>query len=91
MNKLNVFCFGFGQVAENFVKKLKTEKIPFQLTTTSREETKSKNFEDINYQIEDDVMAKFKAGDTNKLKLDYMIKHYNNVVKQIDVKWRVIK
>ena len=50
MNKLNVFCFGFGQVAENFIKKLKTEKIPFQLTTTSREETKSKNFEDINYQ-----------------------------------------
>ncbi len=50
MNKLNIFCFGFGQVAENFVKKLKTEKIPFQLTTTSREETRSKNFEDINYQ-----------------------------------------
>jgi nucleoside-diphosphate-sugar epimerase len=50
MNKLNIFCFGFGQVAENFVKKLKTEKISFQLTTTSREETKSKNFEDINYQ-----------------------------------------
>ena len=50
MNKLNVFCFGFGQVAENFVKKLKAEKIPFQLTATSREETRSKNFEDINYQ-----------------------------------------
>jgi len=50
MNKLNVFCFGFGQVAENFVKKLKAEKIPFQLTATSREETGSKNFEDINYQ-----------------------------------------
>ena len=50
MNKLNIFCFGFGQVAKNFVKKLKTEKIPFQLTATSREATKSKNFEDINYQ-----------------------------------------
>ena len=50
MNKLNVFCFGFGQVAENFIKKLKTEKISFELNTTSREETKSKNFEDINYQ-----------------------------------------
>jgi len=47
--------------------------------------------EDINYQIEDDVMAKFKAGDIDKLKLNYMIKHYNNVVKQIDIKWRVIK
>jgi len=50
MNKLNIFCFGFGQVAKNFVKKLKIEKIPFQLTTTSRQETKRKNFEDINYQ-----------------------------------------
>ena len=50
MNKINVFCFGFGQVAKSFVKKLKIEKIPFKLTTTSREETKSKNFEDINYQ-----------------------------------------
>ena len=50
MNKINVFCFGFGQVAKSFVKKLKIEKIPFKLTTTSREETESKNFEDINYQ-----------------------------------------
>ena len=44
MNKMNVFCFGFGQVAKSFVKKLKTEKIPFQLTTTSREGTERKNF-----------------------------------------------
>ncbi len=50
MNKINIFCFGFGQVAKSFVKKLKTEKIPFRLTTTSRQETQSKNFEDINYE-----------------------------------------
>ena len=50
MNKINVFCFGFGQVAKSFVKKLKSEKILFKLTTTSRKETESKNFEDINYQ-----------------------------------------
>jgi len=50
MNKLNIFCFGFGQVAKNFVKKLKNEKISFELNTTSRKETKSKNFEDINHQ-----------------------------------------
>ena len=50
MNKINVFCFGFGQVGKSFVKKLKIEKIPFKLTVTSREETKNKNFEDINYQ-----------------------------------------
>ncbi len=50
MNKINVFCFGFGQVAKSFVKKLKTEKIPFKLTTTSRQETQNKNFENINYE-----------------------------------------
>ena len=50
MNKINILCFGFGQVAKSFVKKLKTEKTSFKLTTTSRKETESKNFEDINYQ-----------------------------------------
>ena len=50
MNNLNIFCFGFGQVAKNFVKKLKSEKTSFRLTTTSREETKNKSFEDINFQ-----------------------------------------
>ena len=68
MNKLNVFCFGFGQVAENFVKKLKAEKIPFQLTATSREETGSKNFEDINYQ----------SFQFNEKKFD------NNLIKNLD-------
>ena len=68
MNKINVFCFGFGQVAKSFVKKLKIEKIPFKLTTTSREETKSKNFEDINYQ----------SFQFNEKKFD------NNLIKNLD-------
>jgi len=68
MNKINVFCFGFGQVAKSFVKKLKIEKIPFKLTTTSQEETKSKNFEDINYQ----------SFQFNEKKFD------NNLIKNLD-------
>ena len=47
--------------------------------------------EDINYKIEKDIMVKFNKGEIDKVKLDYMVKHYNNVVKQIDIKWRVIK
>ena len=68
MNKINVFCFGFGQVAKSFVKKLKIEKIPFKLTTTSREETKNKNFEEINY----------KSFQFNEKKFD------NNLIKNLD-------
>ena len=68
MNKINVFCFGFGQVAKSFVKKLKIEKIPFKLTTTSRQETQSKNFEDISYE----------SFQFNEKKFD------NNLIKNLD-------
>ena len=37
---MNLFCFGFGQVARNFVKKLISENIELKLSFTSR---KSKN------------------------------------------------
>ncbi len=39
MKKLNVFCFGFGQVAESFVNKLISEKKDLELSITSRQET----------------------------------------------------
>ena len=42
MNNLNIFCFGFGQVAKCFIKKLKLENFNINLSTTSRE--KLKNF-----------------------------------------------
>ena len=46
---MNIICFGFGQVAKNFIKKLKDQGTTFKLTTTSREESKIKEFENINY------------------------------------------
>ena len=39
MSKLKVFCFGFGQVAESFVKKLILEKKDLEVSVTSRKET----------------------------------------------------
>ena len=39
MNKLNIFCFGFGQVAESFINKLIQEKKDFDLCVTSSQET----------------------------------------------------
>ena len=50
MSGINIFSFGFGQVAKHFVKKLKSENIKFELSTTSREETKDKKLENINYK-----------------------------------------
>ena len=42
MKDINIFCFGFGQVAKNFVKKLKSEKVKINLSTTSRNKTEQK-------------------------------------------------
>ena len=47
MSKLKVFCFGFGQVAENFINKLINEKKDFNLSVTSRQETHQIEFNDI--------------------------------------------
>ena len=47
--------------------------------------------ENVNYQIDKDITRKYESGGINKSKLDYMIKHHNNVVEQIDIEWRVIE
>ena len=47
MSKLKVFCFGFGQVAQSFIKKLINEKKDFDLSTTSRQKTHQKDFNNI--------------------------------------------
>ena len=58
MKNINIFCFGFGQVARNFIKKLNLEKFNINLSVTSREKTQSKKIDKIrynNYQFIDDI------------------------------------
>ncbi len=49
MKNINIFCFGFGQVAKTFIKKINAEKYNILLSTTSRKETTKQKFEQINY------------------------------------------
>ena len=37
MSKINIFCFGFGQVAEGFINKLIQEKKDFNLSIICKE------------------------------------------------------
>ena len=50
MESKNIICFGFGQVAKNYIKKLNDQGTSFKLTTTSREESKNKKFENLSYE-----------------------------------------
>ena len=67
MSKINIFCFGFGQVAEGFINKLIQEK-DFDLSITSRKETHQielNNLKITSYQFTDD---KFDSSINKKLK-----------------------
>ncbi len=50
MKEINIFCFGFGQVAKNFIDKIISKKIKVNLVVTSREETQEKKIDGLNYK-----------------------------------------
>jgi len=47
---VKLFCFGFGQVAQYFVKKLSLEKKNFRLITTNTKKTLDRKFENIKFK-----------------------------------------
>jgi nucleoside-diphosphate-sugar epimerase len=49
VKKINFFCFGFGQVAKNFIRKLAYQNIDFNLNVTNREKSQKKLIDKISY------------------------------------------
>ena len=98
---MNIICFGFGQVAKNFVKKLKDQGTTFKLTTTSREESKIKEFENINYEsfqfteegFDKNFLTRFNEADHILLSIapihgvDIVIKNFKDNFKSNKIKW----
>ena len=56
MTTINIVCFGFGQVAKSFIKKINDDGVLFNLTTTSREETKNKKYTNIVNGMSDSLL-----------------------------------
>ena len=101
MSAKNIICFGFGQVAKNFIKKLKDQGADFKLTTTSREESTTKEFENINYEsfqfseegFDKKFLSRFKKADHVLLSIapingtDIVIKNLKDYFKSNKFKW----
>ena len=49
MHEINLFCFGFGQVAQAFITNLLKNKIKINLITTSREKSGEYNYLNLKY------------------------------------------
>ena len=101
MKKMSIFCFGFGQVAKNFIKKIKKEKINFELNPTSRKETEEKIFENIKYKNFHFNEKQFDKGLINKLENadhilisiapingeDIILKDFKKNIENLKCKW----
>ena len=98
---MNIVCFGFGQVAKNFIKKLNNDGVSFKLTTTSRENSKDKKFDNINYDSFQFTEKSYDKNFTSKLEeadhillsiapingVDIVIKNFQNYFKPNKFKW----
>ena len=101
MTKMNIVCFGIGQVAKNFIKKINNDGASFSLTTTSREESKNKKFENIIYKSFQFTEKKFDKNFISELDkadhilvsiapingVDIVVKNFQNYLKPNKLKW----
>ena len=101
MNTIKVFCFGFGQVAKHFVKKIISQNLTLELSVTSRQETHKEVFEGINftsYEFENDkfdenINLKIKEADYILVSVppisgeDIVIKSFKIPLKNTKAKW----
>jgi len=101
MKAINIFCFGFGQVAKNFIKKLSIEKYNINLSATSRSESSKENFKGINYnsylfntdKFDHNLLVKLKEADhilvsiPPKNEEDLVVKNFSKFLETSKVKW----
>ena len=101
MKEISIFCFGFGQVAKNFIKKLIIENYNINLSTTSRGESSKKIFKGINYnsylfnsdKFDQNLVVKLKEAEHILVSIppenqeDLVIKNFSKFLKNSKIKW----
>ena len=101
MSNLNIFCFGFGQVAKTFIQKLKLENFNINLSATSRKKTHTLKFNNINYtsfQFEGDdydieLIKNLEKSDHILVSIppregtDLVIKNFSNIIENCNAQW----
>ena len=100
MKKINIFCFGFGQVAKYFIYNL-SKKYDVNLVVTSREKTQKNFFLGINYNsyhflddnFDRDILDKIKNCDHILVSIppingtDIVIKNFKKILENAEINW----
>ena len=101
MKEIKIFCFGFGQVAKNFIKKIDSENFKINLTATSREKSEKKSFGNLDYEsfqfsensFDQKLIESLKSSDHILSSIapvkgeDIVIKNFQKIFKVSKIKW----
>jgi nucleoside-diphosphate-sugar epimerase len=101
MDTMNIVCFGFGQVAKNFIKKINSENLKINLTVTSREKSEKKSFDNLVYESLQFSESSFDKRLIENLKYsshilasiapvngeDIVVKNFKNIFDNNKIKW----
>ena len=101
MEKINIFCFGFGQVAKHFIKKINANNINFSLTATSRDKSNQRIFDGIKYdsfqlsqdEFDEKLIKKLESANYILASVapvageDIVIKNFQNIFSRNKTKW----
>ena len=101
MNNINIFCFGFGQVAKSFVNKIRTENFKINLSITSTSKTCIKYIDGVycesyffdNESYDENLIKKLKNADHILISIppingiDLVIKNFSKTIKNCKIKW----
>ena len=101
MKNINIFCFGFGQVAKNFINKLHAENFDINLSVTSRDKTQQKKINQVNYSsfffdgesFDDELIVKLKQSDHILISIppvngsDLVVKNFSKIIENCSPKW----
>ena len=101
MRNINIFCFGFGQVAKHFISKIKSENYKINLSTTSTSKTSQKDLNGFNYEnyffenesYDNKILEKLKKADHILIsipptkKFDPVIKNFSKIIENSNPKW----
>ena len=101
MKQIKLFCFGFGQVAKNFIDKVKFENYNIDLSSTSRSKTTKESFKGINYKnfqfnnkkYDKNLITKLREADHILISIppiegeDLVVKNFSKYIEASKVKW----
>ena len=101
MKNINVFCFGFGQVAKNFINKINLKGYKINLSVTSTKETCKKKINSLNYEsyffnnesYDDNLIKKLQKADYILISvppingIDLVIKNFLKIIENCNPKW----